>query len=259
MSTAYHPVTDGQTERTNQSLEQYLRHYINNTHNNWVSLLPMAQLALNAKVSDTTKVTPYFANYGREPNLFGRERKHLAAQSAIERVETLKKVHDNIVNMQTRSAKYQNKKRKMAPQLKEGDKVYLLTKNLKVKKPRRKKLDHVRVGPFLIKAVKGPVNYELDLPKDAKVFPVFHISLLEPADPSTPIQETFHYKSQEGDRYEVEQILEQRDQRYLVKWKGYPTSENTWEPKENLDDCGRLIQQFHQAEEHSRRNQEARR
>ncbi len=50
MSTAY-PVTDGQTERTNQSLEQYLRHYINSTHNNWVSLLPMAQLALNAKVS----------------------------------------------------------------------------------------------------------------------------------------------------------------------------------------------------------------
>jgi len=84
LSTAYHPVTDGQTERTNQSLG-HLRHYVNNTHSNWVSLLPMAQLAPNAKVSDTTKVTLFFANYGKEPNLFGGDRKHLAARSAIER------------------------------------------------------------------------------------------------------------------------------------------------------------------------------
>ena len=88
--------------------------------------------------------------------------------------------------MQERSTKYQNKKRKKAPQLKEGDKVYLLTKNLKIRK-KSKKLDHVKVESFFIKGVKGPVNYELDLPKDAKVFPVFYISLLESIDPSTPI------------------------------------------------------------------------
>jgi SAM-dependent MidA family methyltransferase len=115
MSTAYHPVTNEQTERTNQSLKQYLRHYVNNIQNNWVSLLSMAQLTLNAKISDTTKVTSFFANFGKEPNLFGRERNHLAAQSAIERIATLKKIHDNITSMQIRSTKYQNKKRKMAP------------------------------------------------------------------------------------------------------------------------------------------------
>jgi len=120
MSTAYHPVTDSQTERTNQSLEQYLRHYINSTHSNWVSLLSMAQLALNKKVSNTTRVTPFFANYGKEPNLFGEERKHLAAQSVIERVATLKKVHNNITIMQTRSAKYQNKKTKNGTSAKGG-------------------------------------------------------------------------------------------------------------------------------------------
>jgi len=79
MSTAYYLVTNGQTKRTNQSLEQYLRHYVNNIQNNWVSLLSMAQLALNAKVLDTTKITPFFANFGKESNLFGQERKHLAA------------------------------------------------------------------------------------------------------------------------------------------------------------------------------------
>jgi fido (protein-threonine AMPylation protein) len=106
MSTAYHPVTNGQTERTNQSLKQYLRHYVNNIQNNWVSLLSMAQLALNAKVSDIIKMTPFFVNFGKESNLFNQERKHLAAQLAIERVATLKKIHDNITSMQIRSAKY---------------------------------------------------------------------------------------------------------------------------------------------------------
>ena len=59
--------------------------------------------------------------------------------------------------MQEKSAIYQNKKRKTAPQLKEKNKVYLLTKNLKIRKP-SKKLDHVKVEPFFIKAVKGRVN-----------------------------------------------------------------------------------------------------
>ncbi len=88
--------------------------------------------------------------------------------------------------MQERSTKYQNKKRKTTPQLKEGDRVYLLTKNLKTRKP-SKKLNHVKVESFLIKKVKGSINYELDLPKDVKVFSIFYVSLLELVDPSTPI------------------------------------------------------------------------
>jgi len=73
----------------------------------------MAQLALNAKVSNITKVTPFFVNFDKKSNLFDQERKHLAAQSTIKRIATLKKIHDNIALMQIRSAKYQNKKQKM--------------------------------------------------------------------------------------------------------------------------------------------------
>ena len=74
----------------------------------------------------------------------------------------------------------------MASQLKERDKIYLLTRNLKTRK-KSKKLNHVKVESFFIKTIKGLVNYELDLPKDAKVFLVFHVSLLELVDPSTSI------------------------------------------------------------------------
>jgi len=104
----------------------------------------------------------------------------------------------------------------MASQLKKRNKMYLLTKNLKIRK-RNKKLNHVKIESFFIKEVKKSVNYELDLLKNAKVFLVFHISLLESADLSTPIQETFHYHSQKENRFEIKRILEKKGQRYLVK------------------------------------------
>jgi len=78
-------------------------------------------------------------------------------------------------------------------------------------------LDHVKVESFLVKKAKGLVNYELDLPKDAKVFLVFHISLLEPANSTTPLQDTFYFHPQEEKQYEVEEILQQEGQEYLIK------------------------------------------
>ena len=69
LSTAYHPQTDGQTERLNQIVEQYLRFFINFQQDDWVMLLPAAQLAYNTTETETTKVTPHFANYGYEADL----------------------------------------------------------------------------------------------------------------------------------------------------------------------------------------------
>jgi hypothetical protein len=78
-------------------------------------------------------------------------------------------------------------------------------------------LNHVKVESFLVKKAKKSVNYELDLLKDAKVFLIFHISLLKSVDLSTSIQNTFHYKSQKKIEFVIEKILEQRDQQYLIK------------------------------------------
>jgi hypothetical protein len=109
----------------------------------------------------------------------------------------------------------------------------LLTKNLRTQKKKHKKLDHVKVGPFFISKQISPVNYKLELPPDAKIHPVFHISLLEPADPETPVQTTFYHQAEEETEFEVERILDMRhglgqgNDEYLVKWKGYPNSENT--------------------------------
>jgi hypothetical protein len=66
----------------------------------------MTQLTLNAKISNITKITLFFVNYNKEFNLFKKERKHLLTQLVIERIKTLKKIHDNILKIQKKSIKY---------------------------------------------------------------------------------------------------------------------------------------------------------
>ena len=94
--------------------------------------------------------------------------------------------------------------------------MYLLTKNLRTKKA-SKKLNHVRVDPFFIKQQKRSINYELNLLSDTKIHPIFHVSLLKPADPETLIQNTFHFQYENENEYEIEKILAQNDQKYLIK------------------------------------------
>ena len=105
-----------------------------------------------------------------------------------------------------------DKKSKIAPQLKKGDKVYLLTKNWKVKKPRTKKLDYVKVRLFSVEERTGPVNIRLRLPRDAQVHPNFHISMIKLADQSTPLQEIFYYQPEEEQEFKVKQILKRKGQ-----------------------------------------------
>jgi hypothetical protein len=263
LSTAYHPQTDGQTERTNRTMKTYLKIYSNTSQNNWVQLLPMAQLAYNNKTSESTGQTPFYANHGRHPHLFERVFPTKKTEKAMATANELKKTHEkmktNLENAQRRSISHVNKKRKTAPQLERGDKAYLLTKNLRTKRP-SKGLDHVKVGPFLILERKGPVNYTLQLPHDAKIHPTFHVSVLEPADPRTPLQKTFRYQADQDYEFEVEKILDHRTEdnglEYLIKWKGYPQSENTWEPDTNLTNCRQLLTSYHQTHRQPRNRRE---
>src|SRR6201999_3062735 len=100
------------------------------------------------------------------------------------------------------------------------------------------KLDWKKLGPFKIEKKVSSVNYRLSLPPKMRIHPTFHISLLEPAPPDAKLQTDIEVENEE---YEVEGILYQRqgqhEDEYLIKWKGYPHSENTWEPKSNLGNC----------------------
>ena len=175
----------------------------------------MIQIAMNSRVSNTTKISSYFVNFKKKPNLFEQELDHVSADLIMNRVRKFKDIRDNIQKMQFKSKEYVNKKRKEGSQLKEKDKVYFLTKNLTTKKL-NKKLDHTKIESFFIKAVKRSVNYELSLPKNTRIHSIFHINLLKSADLSTLIQKEFHYENSE-EEYTVKKILERKDQSYLIK------------------------------------------
>jgi hypothetical protein len=151
--------------------------------------------------------------------------------------------------------KYANRKRLRGPILEGGDKVYLLRRNIKSKKP-SKKLDAVKLGPFKIRRQKGPVSYELELPKRMRIHPVFHISLLEPAAPDAMLQEDVQDIDPEIQEliYQVERILRERTVRnqkqYLVRWEGYDHTEDSWQLREHFASDA-PIREFQRARERS--------
>jgi hypothetical protein len=255
LSTAFHPQTDGQTERLNQTLEQYLRSYVNEQQTNWVELLPLAQFAYNSAKSESTQTSPFFANHGYEPEAYRQPRKdETRAQGAMVLVQKLQELHQQLaMDIQfndLRISAQANKKRSMGPPLERGDKVYLLRKHIKTKRPSTK-LDFKKLGPFEILEKIGSVNYRLRLPAKSRLHPVFHVSLLEPAKGDTPLATNTELQPEnDPDVYEVEKILDTRtttsgQQEYLIKWQGYSHAENSWEPTKNLN-CPGLLDRFHQ-------------
>jgi len=241
LSTAYHPQTDGQTERINQVLEQYLRCYVNYRQDNWVGLLPMAQFAYNSSTA-ATGISPFYANYGLEPEAFRQPRNiERLAQRVSMSVDLMKNLHKELSRdiefIANKSSMYYDRKRIGGPTLREGDPVYLLRKNIKTKRP-SSKLDHTKLGPFKIQKVLGPLTYRLELPQTMRIHPVFHISLLEPAPRGAKQSKLQLSDETQDDVYEVEKVLDDQEidgkTHYLIKWSGYNTSENTWEPETNL-------------------------
>jgi len=243
LSTSFHPQTDGQTERLNQTLEQYLRAYVNRDQNNWVELLPMAQLAYNSTPSESTGLSPFQLAYGTEmevvPITDPDDPSPAAAERAIRLLDMQDKARLDLQFYQQNMARYANRRRIEGPILKEGDRVYLLRRNIKSDKP-SKKLDAVKLGPFKIKTKRGPVNFELQLPKQMRIHPVFHMSLLEPAAPDAALQTEPSPIDPDYEEpvYVVDKIVDDAwidgQHKYLVKWKGYSHTETTWETKDSF-------------------------
>jgi len=94
LSTAYYPQTDGQTERINQELEQYLRVFIDHRQEQWLDWLGIAEFAYNNKIHTATKISPFKANYGQDPRMGFEERRKGKYKAAGKFVERMKKIQE---------------------------------------------------------------------------------------------------------------------------------------------------------------------
>ena len=201
----------------------------------------MAQFAHNNWPSDTTRKSPFFLLMGYNPHADWKSATSPLPQVTL-CVDQFKDTQAQAQNLMIKAQKSWVKHKDM-PKYKEGDLVWLEGKNLRTAQP-TPKFAAQRHGPFKVVQVMSPINYRLELPTQWSIHPVFHIDLL------TPYRETImhgaNYQCPPPDlvnnteEYEVKKVLDswlfgrRRQLQYLVKWKGYPDSDNMWVDKDDI-------------------------
>jgi hypothetical protein len=258
-STAFHPQTDGQTERVNMEIEQYLRVFINHRQDDWAEWLPLAEFAYNNRIHASTRKTPFEVDAGQHPRM-GIEPQRATRVEATEKfVERMKNVREETQSalQQAREdmAHFHNIHRGKPTTFEVGDKVWLDSRNIRTKRP-MKKLDDRWFGPFPIIEVVSNNAYKLKLTRTfSRVHPVFHVTLLRKAEEDTITErpQLTHPEPEIDEQgelaYEVEEVLDSRhfqgELQYLLKFKGYGPEWNEWISEEKARGSKRLIAKFH--------------
>ena len=213
----------------------------------------MAEYAYNSRKHSATQKAPFEVVFGRIPELAYRASPAEGTdQNWIKRAEEAQKeAQDAMTRSQEQMKRYADKHRGKLPQIEIGDKVLLDARNLTLLVPSRKLSDR-NLGPYTVIAKHGPVNFELDLPKDLRIHPVFHAGLIIPYKEREYGEEEEHRPRPEiiagEEEYEVEEIhsIEKKKGTWKlnVKWKGYPEEENTWEPLSNLENAWEAVKKY---------------
>jgi hypothetical protein len=262
LSTAFHPQTDGQTERNNSTIEQYIRCYTNYEQDDWVRLIPLAEFAYNSAKHSSTGMAPFEVIYGRESmpecEFLSREEaarlgQNASAESFADRMrEALDYCKEALAKAQ-RQQKEQYDKRRKDVTFQIGQKVWLSLRNIHTDRPARK-FDWRNIGPCRIIDKIGKIAYQLELPAGLRIHDVFHVSLLrehrQRKGERTPSPQPIRLKADESKReFVVGEIVDSRVQgnklQYRVRWKGYQEDEDTWEPALGLKKAQKAVSKFH--------------
>ncbi|TYJ52349.1 hypothetical protein B9479_007043 [Cryptococcus floricola] len=242
VSMAYHPQTDGLTERTNQEVEILLRIYASEDQQNWARLLPLVQYSYNDAVKIATGETPFYVLHGYHPRFVqecppeGYAAYRYVDASAGDRVQALRelreKVSASIVEAQERYTKTYNRRHLPSPAYKPGDLVYVDIRRFSTAHPSAK-LDYRRVGPFEVEKAVGKNAFKVKIPSSIRIHPVFHTSFLEPDDHTTTFKDgTVMHSGAQPEPYETVVADKEWEVARIVdsKRKG-----RDWEPSKHLE------------------------
>ncbi|KAL0560443.1 hypothetical protein IC582_000848 [Cucumis melo] len=251
-STAFHPQTDGQTERLNKVLEDMLRACALEFPGSWDSHLHLMEFAYNNSYQATIGMAPFEALYGkccRSPVCWGEvgEQRLMGPELVQSTNEAIQKIRSRMHTAQCRQKSYADVRRKDL-EFEVGDKVFLKVAPMRgvVRFERRGKLSPRFVGPFEILERIGPVAYRLALPPSlSTVHDVFHVSMLRKyvPDPShvvdyepLEIDENLSYTEQPVEvlAREVKTLRNKEIPLVKVLWRNHRIEEATWEHEDDM-------------------------
>ncbi|CAI7865933.1 unnamed protein product [Closterium sp. NIES-54] len=257
MSSAYHPQTDGQTERLNQVVEQLLRTACKDVVSHWDTQLPTLEFAYNKASHAATGKTPFFLCYEREPLTPQQLTTPAHVQAAHDFVTTMQqlweKTQRRLTTMQTSQKQYADRQRR-DHSVAVGDQVLLDTRNLNLSHL-PSKLRPRFCGPFLVEAQVTPVTFRLRLPDTWKLHNAFHVQLLKPyKDPNQQFQGRQLPPPplvliQDEPEYEVERVLTHRRRggktlEFLQRWKGYDPTEDSWVVEADMGNARHALKDY---------------
>jgi len=241
--TAWHPQMDGQTERVNQELDQFLRLFVNEQQDNWYDLLPITEFQHNNHVHSATQQPPFLLDTGQIPRMGFEPRQDSSSLETVneftKRMESATQEAKSVIHKaQENMTRYYNRRRSPAPVFQLGDRVYLDASDIKTTRPSLK-LSHRRLGPFEIERQVGPLAYRLKLPLGLRqLYLVFNVVKLSAAPddpiPGRKLRAPLPPVVVDGElEWEVEEVLDscwhRRRFQFLIKWKGFSREHNSWE------------------------------
>ena len=273
-SSAFHPQTDGQTERVNRSMEQVLRTFCLDRPQAWAEQLCMVEFVLNAAPHVSTGFSPFKLMYGYEPVVPATLHVSEATAQVPAAEDYLQQMAHDLRVAQESMQKAQEQQRRQANRHRRdhvftvGDMVMLSTENLSIFKASGKKVLQKYIGPFAVESIINPVAVKLTLPPQySKLHPVFHVSLLKPvpadvagwhAGLSEPEQLVPDLAPGALEQRRVEQVLGHDTTSikgenfyvFWVRWAGLPIWDASWELEPELlqldPSCAPLLGKYKQ-------------
>ena len=260
LSSAYHPQTDGQTERANRTIEQVLRCWLPASGEGWQHRLWCVEYSLNQAVNASTGFSPFYLMYGYDPvtpPILGK-RECSKVQSVDEMAKSmsadLKAAREHLFKAQQQQKKYADKHRRDV-HFKVGDEVLLSTENVMIKGA-CKKFKPRWCGPFTVEAVVSDVAVKLALPDTMHIHPVVHVSYLKHfvSRPGAAEPEYFVPVIGEPEPSTIRLVLSHRIVQhgqkqwyeYLVLWHNKPLCEASWVRQHAFDDCPAVLRAYQQ-------------
>ena len=259
-SSAYHPQTDGASERTNRTIIQALRFHVERNQKGWAKKLPRVRFQLMNTTNKSTGFSPFQLRYGRSPRLIPpivdvpESSKAFEANELLDRIRRdVASAKDNLMLAKISQAYYANRSRAPEKAYNVGDRVMLSTKNRRheyrhVDEHRSAKFMPRFDGPYtILSAHPESSTYTLDM-KDKDIFPTFHSSLLRPFIDNDPqlfpgrIQNVPPTETVDGnEEHFIDRIVDARPRpnnrwKYLVRWKGFGMEHDEWVYDEQIDE-----------------------